>query len=665
VTRFSTLQQALLERARASACSVHFIGNDGDERTVSYRALAERAQALLGLLQARSVAADDELVILTERLDAFLDTFWACVLGRVIAVPVAQGSADEHRLKFFRIMAKLQRPFVVTDRKSFDRLQTFAELSPDDPLCAAALRRLEGRVLFIEDISSLDTPGKIHEARPDDIAFIQFSSGSTSAPKGVVLTHHNLVTNIAAIIDGMGSLNGDSCLSWMPLTHDMGLIGFHLTPLFGDVDQWLMPTTLFVRRPFLWMLKASEHRITITCSPNFGYKHFLKTLTPDKIAELNLSPIRLIFNGAEPISAALCEDFLQALAPAKLKPATIFPVYGLAEASLAATFPPPGRPLDTVTLSRQTLGPGEKVQPASSTAQTMRFVRLGSALNDCELRIADTNGQALPDGTVGHILLRGGNVTCGYYHDPERTAPTINAEGWLDTGDLGAIIGGELIVTGRYKEIIFVAGQNHYPQDIEEVLARQAGFELGKVAVAGARPAHTNTRADADEVIAFVVFKGEDGDFLPLAKQLRRAVNEHMGLVVDMVVPVRQLPKTTSGKIQRYLLARDYENGTYADTVARLAALDAATGSATDAQGLGDLEAWLLTLCGNYLPGKTLTVNDNFFDLGTSSLTLAQIYEEIDAAYPGLLDVETLFENPSIRAIAAQIHQRELRSRVS
>jgi acyl-CoA synthetase (AMP-forming)/AMP-acid ligase II len=244
--------------------------------------------------------------------------------------------------------------------------------------------------VFLDEIADVAVPGVEHRATPDDVAFIQFSSGSTSEPKGVILTHRNLTANIGAIAAGIGARPDDASLSWMPLTHDMGLIGFHLTPLFEGVDHWLMPTALFVRRPGLWPAKVSEHRVSVTCSPNFGYMHYLKSHDAAKVAQLDLSPVRIIFNGAEPIAADLCRDFLAALAPAGLAPNVMFPVYGLAEASLAVTFPAVGAPLAVETLARGALGPGDVVRAVDASADdAVELVRVGRPVSGCELRIAD------------------------------------------------------------------------------------------------------------------------------------------------------------------------------------------------------------------------------------------------------------------------------------
>ena len=655
MTEFATLTDAF-DKLATSTAGVHYIAGEANERRVGYPEMRARSMGLLHHLQAAGARARGHAIILVDGLEPFVDTFWACVLGNVVAVPLAPGNADEHKAKFFRVLARMPAATLATERKVFDRLRLYASENG----LADRVAQLERRTVFLDEIADVATPGIEHRAAPDDTAFIQFSSGSTSEPKGVILTHRNLVTNIDAIATGMGARDGDASLSWMPLTHDMGLIGFHLTPLFEGADHWLMPTALFVRRPGLWIAKTAEHRVSVTCSPNFGYMHYLKSHDPAKTAGLDLSRVRIIFNGAEPIAADLCREFTTALAPARLSANVMFPVYGLAEASLAVTFPDVGAPLAVETLARGALGPGDALRPVAPDAEdAVELVSVGKPVKGCEVRIADDSGNAVPAGIVGRILIRGDNVSPGYFDNLELTRASRTPDGFLDTGDLGATRDGELIITGRIKEILFIAGQNHYPQDIEFVLSQHAGVELGRAAVAGVRPEHAAT----DDVLVFLLHKGGDlGEFAKAARTVRRVVNERMGLPVAAVIPVRQFPKTTSGKIQRFALAREFEAGAFSESLAEIARHDATAASPAVAVA-SDLEQILLGICQAALPNRTLSPDDNLFELGTGSLTLAQIYEKVEATYPGYLEVTDFFEYPTVRSMAAFLSQRQAEAR--
>jgi acyl-CoA synthetase (AMP-forming)/AMP-acid ligase II len=652
---FATLTDAF-DGAAARRAGIHYIAGESSERRVAYTEMRGRSLGMLHHLQTAGARAHGYTIILVDGLEPFVDTFWACVLGNVLAVPLAPGNADEHKAKFFRVLARLPGATLATERKVFDRLRMYA----NENGLADRVAPLERRTVFLDEVADVSVPGIEHRATPDDIAFIQFSSGSTSEPKGVILTHRNLITNIDAIVTGIAARADDASLSWMPLTHDMGLIGFHLTPLFQGVDHWLMPTALFVRRPGLWLAKTAEHRVSVTCSPNFGYMHYLKSHDPAKVAGLDLSRVRIIFNGAEPIAADLCREFTAALAPARLAPNVMFPVYGLAEASLAVTFPEVGAPLAVDILARGSLGPGDAIATVNGASEdAVELVRVGRPVKGCAVRIADDDGIAVAPGIVGRILIRGDNVSPGYYDDLELTQSSRTADGYLDTGDLGTMRDDALVVTGRIKEILFIAGQNHYPQDIEFVLAQHAGIELGRAAATGVRPAHATT----DDVLVFLQTKGSDlAEFAQTARTVRRVVNERMGLPVAAVIPVRQFPKTTSGKIQRFALARDYEAGRFADVLAEIAKHDASAASPATAAA-SDLEGVLLGICQAALPNRAIAADDNLFEIGTGSLTLAQIYEKVEATYPGYLEVTDFFDYPTVRTMAAFLAQRQAEAR--
>ncbi len=489
---------------------------------------------------------------------------------------------------------------------------------------------------------------------PGQTAFIQFSSGSTSEPKGVVLTHRNILTNAEGARQAAGFSEQDVSLSWMPLTHDMGLIGFHLMMMYAGVQQHLMPTDLFVRRALLWLKWCSEKRVSITCSPNFGYRHCLRALGDRTLEDHDLGAVRLLFNGAEPISVELAEEFLWRLAPCGLRRTAMYPVYGLAEASLSVSFPAPGTSYRYITVDRRQLGVGVAARRvAADDPAALALMCEGRSIPYTSVQLVDDSGAVVPDGTVGHLLMRGDNVTSGYFNNPEANAAAITADGWLRTGDLALELDGELYVTGRSKEIIFVNGQNYYPHDLEAVLQHEPGLELGKVIAAGARGPHAAT----DELVLFVLHRSDVAGFLPLATRAMHLVNEHAGVEVARVVPVRRIPKTTSGKLQRSALAKAYEDGEFAAEIAEFdRAWAAAHGHGRAARGA--IERQLKAIVDDAMPGKHVDVDDDLFDVGASSLTLLQVHEKIDELYPGAIDLTELFDFPTISRLALHLEAK-------
>ena len=312
----ATTLTELIEQNRNAPRSITYIEGEDDSTEVTYGELYERALGILYHLQRIGVRRGDKLILLLGNNEQFIDAFWAAILGGIIPVPVAPGISDEHRHKLLRIARKLGEPFIYSERRTLDRIGSFADQAGESQTFA----NLRARSFLIDDLDDISRPGKPHKAQPDDVAFIQFSSGSTSEPKGVVLTHGNIIANCDGVITAAQLNENDRSLSWMPLTHDMGLIGFHIMMFSTRIDTYLMPTELFVRRPLLWLTLATRVQATILCSPNFGYRHYLKVLGDRPIDALDLSPVRLIFNGAEPISVPLCNEFLDRLAACEAEP---------------------------------------------------------------------------------------------------------------------------------------------------------------------------------------------------------------------------------------------------------------------------------------------------------------------------------------------------------
>jgi acyl-CoA synthetase (AMP-forming)/AMP-acid ligase II/acyl carrier protein len=620
---------------------IRFIDGENDESSLAFGELWDRALALLGSLQERGMKPGDELIIFSKSNESFLVAFWAAVLGGIVPVPVAVGISDEHKQKLFRILSQLKNPTLFTEMDLLQRLLDFAK----ERGLGEITDLLNQHAVLMTDVQP-GVHGTLHDARPEDIGFIQYSSGSTSDPKGVVLTHRNLCVNIRAIVEGFGWDENESSLSWMPLTHDMGLIGFHLSVLAAGMNHAVMDTGVFVRRPLLWMSKASELRASQLCSPNFGYKHFLKLFQRKGLPGIDLSCVKRIINGAEPISWDLCEEFLAALEPQGLQRNTMLPVYGLAEATVGVSFSPPGPEYERVVMDRHSLQIGETYQavdPADPDA--VSFLKVGKAIRDVDIRIADDADRQLSDGHIGHIQLHGGSITERIYADAEATEGLFTADGWLRTGDCGVFVDGDLVITGRQKDIIIVNGQNYYPHDIEEIIAQLDELDLNKVVVAGATPKGGQT----EELIAFILFRQDADEFRPLAAKVRDIVGDHAGLEVDTVIPVSRIPKTTSGKVQRVKLLQAYADGEF-DTV-----LEQMTPEEGPAETVGEdpLVVELVRISTEVAKDRQIGADDNLFEVGVSSLTLTEIVLAIDEKYPGKLDISDLFDYPTLREIAA------------
>jgi len=649
---FSTLVQALTDNKNPSS-GIHFINGAHDVRSTTYSNLLSRSLGLLNYFQQSGLTEDDQLVLITQRNEAFLEGFWASLLGGVVAVPLSFGISDEHKWKLFRIIKQLSQPWIVLDQAHVTRLEKFTELNN----LQTEWDGIKDRLFVIEQIPNFSGPGKIAEINENQTAFIQFSSGTTSDPKGVVLSHKNLVTNIKGIGHGMRITDADTTFSWMPLTHDMGLIGFHLVPLFFGISQYIMPTEVFIRRPLLWLQMMAQLQATVTCSPNFGYQHCLNAWTADKAGDLNLNCVRLIFNGAEPISVPLINLFLETFGDYGLKRQSMFTVYGLAEASLAVAFPEAETPFKYVTLNRSNLASGAKVAPDESG---LSFIVEGKAVLGCQIRITADDGQVLPLNHIGKIEIKGDNVTAGYLNMSELNEQMIK-DGWLNTGDLGFLNDDEnLVVTGRAKDIIFIGGQNYYPHDIEIIAETHLGIDKGKIAVCGVREAMDTE----EQVIVFVLHKGAEETFYPQIAPIKRAITEAAGIKITAVIPVTRIPKTTSGKVQRYLLGEDYLNGVFDETINNIDAYFLSS-DALENENLDNIQQKLKIICEELIPGKQVEANDNFFEIGATSLLLAQLHQCVDEEFPGKLQISDFFEYPTIKQLSAYIQGKTVDSTTS
>ncbi|NLD48408.1 MAG: AMP-binding protein [Clostridiaceae bacterium] len=663
--------ESLCEVIKAKGCmedkGIIFINGENDEEFVSYKELYNNALGILGYLQEAGVNQGNELLFQIDDNRAFVEIFWACLLGGIIPIPVTVGNNDEHKAKVFRIWETLKEPFLIINQKTLSLLEKYSKEYNKEK----SFELFENRTVIWEEIISCGKKGMICSVKPEDIAFVQFSSGSTGEPKGVVLTHGNLLTNIYAIIKGCYYGESDATLSWMPLTHDMGLIGFHLGPLTAGTNQYIMPTSLFIRRPALWVEKLSSHKATVTSSPNFGYKYFLTLYKPETARDWDLSHVKLIFNGAEPISYDLCKEFLNTMSIYGLKENTMFNVYGLAEASLAVSFPTPGEGFSHVDVDRTDLSVGKKVSEHYCDGENnVRLVDLGNSVENCFIRICDDNDGELPENIVGHIQIKGRNVTRGYYNNEKATREVMTSDGWLRTGDLGFMRNGRLLVTGRVKDIIFVNGQNYYPHDIERVAEGIREFALGEIAACGI----PNEKTCTDDIYLFVIYKKELKEFIPLALALKEHIGSQMGVELKEVVPVRKMPKTTSGKIQRHKFREMYLENEFDQLLEELSRLydeikkqsrefSSNSGKSGDvfssnliSDELISIETMVLDIFRDVLGTDDIDVEDSFFNMGADSILLGRIYDLLLEKLSVRIALSDVFSYPTIKKLSRHIY---------
>jgi fatty-acyl-CoA synthase len=380
----------------------------------------------------------------------------------------------------------------------------------------------------------------------DDLAFVQFTSGSTSRPKGVAITHRSLAANIDAINGpaGLASSEADSAVSWLPLHHDMGLVGMALGAMYCGRPAVLMTPATFVKRPVEWLRAISRHRASVSFAPNFAYDLCVRRVKERELAELDLACWRVAGCGSEPVHAATLAAFADKFRPAGFQHTSFMPSYGLAEHVLAATLAPRGR--------------GIRVERGSS----VDLVGCGPALPGHRIRIVADDGHELTDGSTGEIVLAGPSVMQGYYRDDEMTAGAIR-DGWLYTGDLGYLAAdGELFVCGRTKDTVVINGRKHYAQDLEWAVDDLASIRRGRVVAFG------TTRAGLADSLVILAESSGAVTVDQLRTAIRHRVSDAFGVYVSevVVVPSGTIARTTSGKVQRFAMKTRYEAGEFGVT---------------------------------------------------------------------------------------------------
>ena len=547
-----TLVEALSALPRGAARGFRFVSAKDEERYYPFEAIEQEARRRAAGLAAQDLKKGDRLALVVGDPEDFVFSFLGAVLAGVVPVPIHSRANFSFRARqsyldtVRHIVAVSGARALLTDSASQPVLQEVA----------GQCRTLERIVLTHElpegDRASFRSPS----ISPSDVCFMQFTSGSTSQPRGVVVTHGNLVANARCIfgVRGLDRREDDVHLAWLPLYHDMGLVGFVLSPLICDVPTVLLPTSAFARRPTVWMKAMHKYRGTITYGPNFAYALAARRTRDEDLAGLDLRHVRITGCGAEPINPDALRAFCDRFAPAGFRAEAMLPSYGMAEATLAITFHRRDTPMVTDVVSASALARGEAVPVDPLQGGTVELVSCGPAFPGHEVRIVDEDGRPLPERQVGQILTRGPSVTSRYFGNPEATAETYR-EGWLHTGDLGYLAEGNLYICGRLKDLIILRGTNYYAHDIEWALAELPGLRLNGVVA-------FSVQRDGEEALV-ICAEARASDLESLRTLIAEKVAEVWGLRPADVVLVRSgsLSQTSSGKVQRRKTKHQYEAG--------------------------------------------------------------------------------------------------------
>ncbi len=538
----STLVEALEHGAAADAPLLTLHGGAEPRRYAARDALAD-ARAWAARFSSHVAPGEPIAILLPTSTDFVGALLGAMLIGSPpmpLASPMTFGPVDRYVAHLARVVEHAGAPVVVTSARVAEALRAL-------PIASRI------RAIFVP--GQLEAPSGAPRSVSLDgatTALLQYTSGTTGRPKGALVSHRALLANTVAIADGLDLGPSDVGVSWLPMHHDMGLVGALLTTIVFPYELHLLPPEAFVIRPRRWLDLIHTYRGTVSTAPNFAYDLAAKKASPDG---LDLSSWRAALDGAEPVHQATLERFAAKFATAGFSAAAFKPVYGLAEATLAVSFHPTGSAIDALDVDREALErEGKAVPAAGERARTL--VGVGVPVADTEIRVVRDDGSTCVEGEVGEISVKGPCLMDGYLRDPEATARTI-VDGFLRTGDMGIVSSGRLFITGRRRELIIQAGRNVHPEDVEDV-TREADPRIAAAAAFSVTAAERGT----DELVIVAEARGLDAEEKDaLAKHVRGEVLATIGIRADDVVfwPIGGIPRTTSGKVQRGACADAYQ----------------------------------------------------------------------------------------------------------
>lgn len=611
-----------------------FIEISGEERFLSYAQLIENAKYYLGsLIKNGMMPGDIVILVVNQDLQQFYNVFWACILGGFIVVPVTQPSFEEGSTtlsKLQHIWDVLKKPVVIVEEKYLKHFQDLKNRPEFSSL----------HLVSVDQIKAYDSQGKIHIGKSTDIAILQCSSGSTSSPKAVQLTHGNILTNLCSMQHAFELNVDDRVFTWLPHTHDMGLFFQYLTPVITGCNLFIFSPMTFTRAPYLFLKKITEHRGSWFGSPNFGLDWMIKNISNDDVANLDLSSVRFILNGAEPISVDVMEEFSQKFVHCGLKVNALRAGYGMAEVTVCATVSKLSAPLKVDYVDRQKLM-ADRIAVPVNKGDGATFIHVGYPVDEISLRIVDEQDNVVLENNVGEIQIKGPSVTSGYFNCSNLTEQLYTGD-WLHTGDLGYMNDGSLVIVGRIKDVLFVRGQNYFAHDLEEILFKKGIVRRGNVLILG----NFNDKTQNEELLVFIKSKSKLDEFLNVRQLIIDALNSTLGLAVSHVIPVKTIPKTTSGKLQRYILQKNYVRGDYDALIKEINAklVLNETPEATSKFSESLLEDKLRKIWSNLLniPENKISIEDTFFSLGGNSLKAFQLLNEVSKSLNREIDPEIL-----------------------
>jgi 1-acyl-sn-glycerol-3-phosphate acyltransferase len=558
-----TLIEILGERARAEPDRVHIHLYEEDKvHPITYGELFARASSVAASLRRRGLEPGRSVAMMLPTSADFFFVFAGIQLAGGVPVPiyppVRSDRIAEYAARQAGILRNAESQFLVTFREAHAIALLMEPQVPSLREVVPAAKLVDAHGPHLPPESERRPAATFGKRSSLDVAFLQYTSGSTGDPKGVVLTHANLLANIRAIVAGVELTSADVAVSWLPLYHDMGLIGAWFTPLYVGIPLVVMSPLAFLSRPERWLWAVARHRGTLTPAPNFAYELCAKRIKDADIQGLDLSSLRAMLNGAEPVRPETLERFTTRFAPYGLRREMLMPVYGLAENSLAISAPRLGSGYKIDRIDRSVFESEGRAVPVASDSPGLEFVSAGAPLSGVEVRIVDPHGAAVPERVEGQLWFRSASATSGYYKNPQATATLMRPDSFLDSGDRAYLAASEIYITGRAKDVIIKGGRNIYPHEVEEIAGRVPGVRTGCVVAFGLPDAASGTEK---LVVAAEVRNALDS--ARISSDITRAISEAIGVPPDRIelLPPHSIAKTSSGKLRRSDTRRLFMDG--------------------------------------------------------------------------------------------------------
>ncbi|HAG13204.1 MAG TPA: hypothetical protein DCG49_05000 [Ruminococcus sp.] len=628
-----------------------YLHANGSEVFVSYPEIRSRSLRILDALRKKGVHQGDRIAVETDEPEIFHSMFWACMYGGIIISSIQQPQSWDPKSKsaeiFVKQLAKLDRPMLITQQRHAEYYQDLLRANPELNL-----------VLF-EDLHS-ETEAEPAAQDPGDIIYIQFSSGTTGVPEGAMLSHWNILYCSGATAQVADLPEHDTVVSWLPHTHNLGLFTPLIIAMMQYHDCFFTTPAVFLHDPFAFLKRVSSFTGIWFSTNNFAMEWIIQKVPDEKLEELDMSNIDTIFAGSEIISGKTVERFLAKFGKRGLRREVIRPGYGMTEATLVISVTKRYDGPISDTISRKAMMHEQKALPADAQDPNDALCLLsnGEPLGDLEVRITDENRNPLPERMLGEIEARGQGLFQGYYNEPDSTAKRVR-DGWLCTGDIGYLLNNRIFIVGRKKDIAIIRGANYVVTDIEECISAETGIPRTVLAVVGI------SQDNEEQLAVFVVNQDPLADFAQLAYKIRAAVLTHYQLEINVILPIAALPKTGSGKVKRYEMRMQFENGLFDDTYQEITALlktiqpDHKSKSTRKSRVYYEekvAECWSQVL---KIPAEQIEPETPFYELGGNSIQAYRLILVLSEAFGMELGQEVISKYNTVSAMADYLKRQK------